>query len=399
MNVMDKSKTVNSASAAIPRKAASPRGRVVQWLVDSIAKGELRPGDAIPTVDELSAALGVARNTAAAAVVEAERRRIVERRSPNARKRFVPISTADAPLAASTVCILGELGRFADGLGAPRWCDAYITQALVPLVSQSGRHVTVLNNDILAEADVDALFRAPPAGMVVASAVKSQPLAMKALGMCREAGVPAVVYGNSPELRAFDRVYTDHRTGARMLTEWLLARGCRRIVPFFPVPPATYYWLNERVVGYADAMRDAGLKPLQCVVLGDVALEGHTEGGRRFRFFRALALSELVELRNGGGIDAVLCLNDDWSKPVIAAIRDLGLEPNRDILVAGYDNATRNGEFDAFERARPAVTIDKHNERSASDLAALLLARMANGLPPQPQARTHDQELVVCATP
>lgn len=376
-------------------RGRSPRARAVRWLADAIAGGTLRPGDAVPTVNELSAALGVARNTAAAALVEAERCRLIERRGPNARKRFVPDTSATAPLAASTVCVLGELGRFADGLGAPRWCDAYITQALVPLVSQSGKHVTLLNNDILAEADVDMLFRAPPAGMAIANSVKAQPLAMRALGLCHEAGIPAVVYGNAPELRSFDRVYTDHATGARMLTEWLLARGCQRIVPFFPVPPSTYYWLNERIKGYEGAMRSAGLEPLPCVVFGDSALAGHTEGLRRFRIFRAMALSAIVELRRSGGVDAVLCHNDDWTKPVLAAIRDAGLEPNRDILVAGYDNATRNGEFDAFERMRPAVTIDKHNERSAADLAALLLARMDGKLPPEPQARTHDQELVV----
>ncbi|MBP5545605.1 MAG: GntR family transcriptional regulator, partial [Kiritimatiellae bacterium] len=121
-------------------RGRSPRGRVVQWLVDAIAKGELRPGDAIPTVDELAASLGVARNTAAAAVVEAERRRVVERRSPGARKRFVPMFASEAPLAASTVCVLGELGRFSEGRNAPRWSDAYLALELVPRLSLAGKH-------------------------------------------------------------------------------------------------------------------------------------------------------------------------------------------------------------------------------------------------------------------
>ena len=381
--------------AAAPVRRSSPRGRVVQWIANAIASGELQPGDVVPTVDELAQSLGVARNTAAAGVLEAERRRIVERRTPGARKRYVPVSAADAPLAASTVCVLGELGRFADGLGAPRWSDAYITQALLPLISQAGRHVTILNNDILGESDVDALFRAPPAGMAVTSSVLSRPLAMRALQRCREAGVPAVVYGNAPQLRFFDRVYTDHRAGARMLTEWLIGRGRRRIVPLFPFPPTTYYWSSERVEGYAGAMRATGLEPLPSAVLFDTALDETTDGGRRFRLFRALAVAKLVELRRDGGVDALLCVNDEWTQPVLAAIRDLGLEPNRDILVAGYDNITRAGQFAGLEKVRPAVTIDKHNEKTAADLAALLLARMAGDLPPEPQARTHDQELVV----
>ena len=44
---------------------------------------------------------------------------------------------------------------------------------------------------------------------------------------------------------------------------------------------------------------------------------------------------------------------------------------------------------------RPAVTVDKHNERSAQDIAELLLARMEGRLPAEPQARIHEHELVV----
>ena len=126
-----------------------------------------------------------------------------------------------------------------------------------------------------------------------------------------------------------------------------------------------------------------------------MALRVHAQGERRFSIFRALAMSKIVELRGKGGVDALLCLSDEWVPPVIAAIRDLGLEPNRDILVAGYDNVTRGADLGAFESVRPIVTIDKHNERVAADLAALLLARMDGKLPPEAQARTHDQELVV----
>lgn len=34
---------------------------------------------------------------------------------------------------------------------------------------------------------------------------------MEALERCREAGIPAVAYGNAPELRGYDRAYSDHR--------------------------------------------------------------------------------------------------------------------------------------------------------------------------------------------
>lgn len=71
------------------KQSVSPRSRAVNWIRDAIRDGSLAPGDAVPTVNELSAAAGVARNTAAAALVEAERLRLIERRvapRPHGRK-------------------------------------------------------------------------------------------------------------------------------------------------------------------------------------------------------------------------------------------------------------------------------------------------------------------------
>ena len=142
-------------------------------------------------------------------------------------------------------------------------------------------------------------------------------------------------------------------------------------------------------------MREAGQEPMPCAVFGDAELRAQTSGERHFRVFRALAILKLLELRREGGIDALLCLNDNWVPHVAAAMRELGLEPNRDIVLAGYDNGSMEALPSPFTCERPAVTIDKHNERSAEDLAALIVARMDGTLPPEPQARIHANELIV----
>lgn len=372
----------------------SPRGRVVRWISDAIAGGSLQPGDAVPSVSKLAETLGVARNTAAAGLLEAERRHVIERRGPGAYKRYVPVAASSSPLASATVCVLGALGSFADGVTAPRWTDSYLALELVPRLTAAGKFVTIINGDVLSKSELEALFRAPPAGMVVTGAINEQPAAVAALVHCRKASVPAVVYGNAPELRSFDRAYVDHRAGEREITEWLLARGRRRIVPLFPSEPSKY-WERERIAGYAEAMRGAGLEPEPVASLGDDELKRTAVGKRRFRFFKALALDAIVRLRRTGGLDAVLCINDEWALVVIAAIRELGLVPNRDIVVAGYDNVTRGGQFEGLEAGRPAVTMDKRSDLTAADLADLLAARIDGRLPPGPQVRTHRQELVV----
>ena len=399
---------------------ATPRARVLQWLQRAIEEGQLQRGEAIPSERAIAKLLGVAQNTAAAALDEAESRGIVFRRSPSARKRFVPDAAASSVVANATIYVMGEPAFAPDGSPAPRWTDRYLSMEAVARLSATGRHVMVLNSDVLSAAAVDDLFRAPPAAMLILSTVAGHPIAMRALEHCRAASVPVVVHGNAPDLRAFDRIYTDHRATGRDLTRWLLARGRKRIVPFFPYMPETF-WASERLAGYADAMREAGLAPYPCAVFG-TTLPDDTPPVERFRVRRALAISKLLELGCGRAVgvsggaggppakcspgaagepsalpvrpDALLCLSDNWARVAIAAMRDLGLVPHRDILVVGHDNIAPGAEFGAFEAEAPDATIDKHNETKAAALAALLADRLAGELPKEPQCRTHAFELV-----
>ena len=415
-------KNHSAMRTAIPRKSAAsstrwgehsvravaPRQLVLRWIEDAIASGDIRRGEAVPSSRELARELGVARNTAAAALEEAESRGVLVRRAPTARKRVVPDAPQGAALSSATIYAMGDLGRDSDGSPESRWTDRYLSMECFSRLARTGRHVTILNSEAMTEACVDAIFRSPPAAMLITSTVAGNPLAMRALERCRAGAVPVVVHGNAPELHDFDRVYTDHRATGRALTEWLITRGRRRIVPFFPYIPDTF-WARERLAGYADAMRTAGLEPFPCAVFG-TELPDDTPPEERFRVRKALAVAKLLELGCGRcgrradldskrttarvGPDALLCLSDNWARVAIAAMRDLGLVPHRDLLVTGHDNIDPGAEFGEFEADSPDATIDKHNETKAAAMAALLAARLAGDLPAGPQSREHAFALV-----
>ncbi len=379
-------------AAALPE---APRQRVVRWIRESICNGTLGPGDPIPPVRALAAMLGTAVNPTAEAVVDAEKLGLVVRHASGAHKRYVP--TPGASLSSSTVCVLGRPSHFIDRSAAPRWSDPFIASELFGRLSDAGFHMYAINSCKLMESDIPTLLRPRPAGLIAIDSVNAGTLSLRVLERCREEGVPAVAYGNAPALRVFDRVFTDHRKGAADLTRWLLERGCRKIVPLFPVLPADThgaFWIGERLAGYGDAMREAGLEPFPCAHFGSPLLYG-TDDPERFRIYVALAFEQISAMRNNGGVDAIICQNDEWAKPPIAAIGSMGLVPNRDILIAGYDNISSPTSFSAFEPRRPAVTIDKHNEHTAEEMAELLVARIYGTLPRGPQSRTHAHELVV----
>ncbi len=389
-------KKTETADSNVPRE--SPRARVLNWLKHSLESGEFPTGSEIPTARAIARQLGVAPNTAVTALTEAESQGLVVCRAGTSRRYAGELRKGGGnSLAASTVFVLAEMLRFTNIATAPSWSDSFLALDVVRRLSLIGRHVSLLNADSLPAGGLDAIFEAHPGGMVVTNSVCGDPLAMEALRRCREAGIPAVAYGNAPELRIYDRAYSDHRAGSRDLTRWLIAHGRKRIVPFLPFQP-TRFWEHERLAGYAEAMREAGETPLPCTFFGSPEL-GDYNSAETFRLFTALALSALVGLRRDGSApDALLCLNDDWAMPALAAIRDFGLVLNHDIVVAGYDNMMHGPRHDFLGNLNPAVTVDKHNERSAEDLAALIVARMDGTLPPEPQARIHEHELVVLDT-
>ena len=397
---MRKTKHTNIVGAVAPMAGAevalSARAKVSRWLEEAISSGSIPRGGEIPSERELAKALGVAKNTVSAAIEEAVRRGLVVSRE-GSRKRYAGTLGGDS-LASSAVFVLARQIPYPDIATAPSWSDSFLALDVVRSLSRLGRPVTLYTTQSLPAGGLDAIVEAHPSGMVVTGSVMRDPVALEALRRCRESGIPAVAYGNSPELRGYDRAYSDHRTGSRELTRWLLARGCRRIVPFLPFAP-TEFWGQERIAGYEEAMREAGLEPAPCKVFG-TSLLGLHQISENFQVFKSLAVAALVALkRDFGGEwpDALLCLNDDWTWSAQCAIQELGLVPNRDILVAGYDNMVRKPNFEPFEIPPPIVTIDKHNELASEGLASLLLARMAGTLPPEPQARIHKHELVEVA--
>ena len=373
----------------------SPRAQVLRWLERAILSGEYPPGREIPSERAIAALLGVAPNTASAAMEEAEASGLVVRRRPGARKRYAGEvrKSAGGSLTSSMIYVLASLVEYTDIDKAPGWSDDFLAMDVVRRLSLAGRPVSLLNSNALPAGGLDAVFESHPGAMVVTDSVSGDPLAMRALERCREAGIPAVAYGNAPELRCYDRAYSDHRAGSRDLTRWLVAHGRKRIVPFFPFAP-TRFWEQERLEGYEEAMREAGLEPHPVTVIGSPAIDDKQKA-EAFRVQTAMAVAALLSLKQDGSFpDALLCREDFTARVALAAIHDFGLEPNRDILVAGYDNIVRTTWSPAIYPIRPAVTVDKHNERSAEDLAALVIARMDGTLPPEPQARIHRHELV-----
>ncbi len=84
---------------AVVRRQGSPaHAQIEQWLPDSIAEGELAPGDRLPGERDLAAALGVSRMTLRHALAGLERRGVLVRRPGRAGGAFVAEPKIDCDL-------------------------------------------------------------------------------------------------------------------------------------------------------------------------------------------------------------------------------------------------------------------------------------------------------------
>jgi DNA-binding LacI/PurR family transcriptional regulator len=77
-----------------------------------------------------------------------------------------------------------------------------------------------------------------------------------------------------------------------------------------------------------------------------------------------------------------LVASDGEVRAVAAALRLLGLTPQHDILLVGYDGYwSSDSDESPFEAVTPLATVDKDNHRIGIELVRLLDARIAGRLP------------------
>jgi len=162
-------------------------------------------------------------------------------------------------------------------------------------------------------------------------------------------GIPVVMLGQPLRGSWRRSVDIDNRTGARLATEHLLARGRQAIATI--TGPLDMRVAVDRLAGYRDALgeRDA------LIAHGD-----HTEaGGRR-------AMEEL--LARAPELDAVFVASDMMAIGALRALQAAGRRVPDDVALVGFDDGPAAGHADP-----PLTTVHQPIEGLGRELAGLLL--------------------------
>ncbi|MEH1535245.1 LacI family DNA-binding transcriptional regulator [Cutibacterium avidum] len=175
--------------------------------------------------------------------------------------------------------------------------------------------------------------------------------------------VPIVVVADGFEVsQGMHAVSVDQRHGARLATQHLIGLGHRQIAHISG--PDDWFDARERVIGWREALEDAGLEVPE-VMVGDWSAEsGYAMGGR---------------LLDEGLPDAVFCSNDTMALGLLACLADLGIRVPDDISLVGYDDANGAAFFQP-----PLTTIRQPFEELGARCVEVLLGAI-EGHEPEPQ--------------
>jgi len=174
-----------------------------------------------------------------------------------------------------------------------------------------------------------------------------------------ELGFPFILLEPSDDPQMLT-VTADDRAGARRLTEHLIAQGHKRIA--FMTTKVPWPMLEQRLLGYRDALREAGLEPM--VRTGGTWTP--TSGAEQ---------AERV-LSGETAPTAMMCGNDLLALGAIRAVRERGLSVPEDIAVTGFD------DFDFAQFADPALTTVRIPGYDIGRAAGEALIGVLEGDPP-----------------
>jgi len=243
--------------------------------------------------------------------------------------------------------------------------------SIAAALKDAGLHVLALHPENATEEQVRELIAGRPRGVLLSHT--SINLETRLVRLFAQARLPIVSYGDERSVRVFDRVVSDHRFGARELTRWLIAQGRRRILRLWH-KGLHWEWLKERNAGVEEGVRKARAKLLPAVRVAAPRRSNaggtHEELNERARIF---ARAIKPHLRGRNPIDAIELITDSDVFPVAVALRMLGLTPNQEVCIAGYDNYWSSCWEREFEPTAPVATVDKFNRASGARMVRMLL--------------------------
>jgi len=273
---------------------------------------------------------------------------------------------------------------------------------LMGVMQALGRNNTASNTIDPEQIDVDSfigILNERPQGVIGFRDAYLRQANPNFLHEMKSAGIPVVVYGYDQFLDDIDTVRSDHEEGTYQLTRFLIERGRKRILRYWELDShfeSSPRWLDRRNRGYERAMDEAGIEVIPPWHSHELPFDSDCPDRFGHRVIYSAGLLSLA-MAEFGQIDAIMTLSDGQVFSLAAAMRKLGMRPNEDIDIVGYDNYWEFGVYERrWEPFAPLATVDKRNRELGIEMVDLLYGRINHELPDEPEHREIKPKLVIC---
>lgn len=329
---------------------------LMEELKEDIVCGRRKPGDKLPSENELSASRHVSRHTVRKALSILEQEGYVE--AEHGRGTFVSKKAGTRKGSGNIAVVTTYLSdyifpRLIQGI------DSVLTANGYSIILKNTGNSRVKENRCLEEIlekDVDGLIIEPSKSEIIC--------ANKALyDKLDFYQIPYVfIQGYYAQMKGKPHILMDDCRGGYLVTNYLIGLGHRRILGIFKADDSQG---KERHKGYVKALQEAGL-PYD----PDMVIWFHTED-------RTVKPAKVLELmvENGCAVDGIVCYNDQIALEVLKTLQKKNIRVPEDISVTGYDNS-----FIAENGAVKLTTI-AHPQEKLGAMAAELLLEKIRGIP------------------
>ena len=172
-----------------------------------------------------------------------------------------------------------------------------------------------------------------------------------------ERKIPVVVCGNAMiEQRDFACICSDNIFGTKKLIQYLVGLGHRQIA-YYATNARRHDGNHHRVIGYRDAMTEAGLKPREELVFD----EPHSGASAH------AAAQIFVGIKEKERPTVIACATDREAFELISELQKSGIKVPQDVSVAGFENSVLNTFSD------PALTTVEIYAREMGRMAGRFL--------------------------
>ena len=190
-------------------------------------------------------------------------------------------------------------------------------QGLSVIIAQSG-----------AERDRELeLLRGPRMQMVDGILFSVLALSQSDVSLLADISTPMVLLGERIMQGPVDHVTMRNSEGVKAATQHLIEQGRRRILAFGVEPEQGLGSAELRLIGYREAMAEAGL-PVDDSLLVNVRGWFHATGAAAMRSY----------LRSGPDFDGLVAFNDAIAIGAMRVLQEAGIRVPEDVAIIGFDD-------------------------------------------------------------